>query len=158
MFFRSKKVRNAGVTYEYLQLVESRREGDRVKQKVVLSLGRVDELRESGALDRLAQSIGRFTQQVIVLDALREGSIIAERCRDWGPSLVFDRIWWSGRPGRLPSPAPHRSGRAELPHPAPRLTDSLTQAPPVFGRAGTESAPRFARTDTTRVERAGSGG
>ncbi len=93
MFFRSKKVRNAGVTYEYLQLVESRREGDRVKQKVVLSLGRVDELRESGALDRLAQSIGRFTQQVIVLDALREGSIIAERCRDWGPSLVFDRIW-----------------------------------------------------------------
>src|SRR5437868_5718281 len=39
---------------------------------------------------------------------------------------------WSGRPGRLPAPAPLRSGRARLTHPAPRAMTSLrdqTDAP-----------------------------
>src|SRR4051794_402017 len=39
---------------------------------------------------------------------------------------------WSGRPGRLPAPAPLRSGRARLTHPAPRAMNSLrdqTDAP-----------------------------
>jgi hypothetical protein len=31
----------------------------------------------------------------------------------------------SGRPGQLPAQAPHRSGRAGFPHPAPQVTDSL---------------------------------
>jgi len=31
----------------------------------------------------------------------------------------------TGRPGKLPSPVPHRSGRAEFPHPALRRKDSL---------------------------------
>jgi hypothetical protein len=37
------------------------------------------------------------------------------------------RLPWrtSGRPGQLPAQAPHRTGRADFPHPAPQVTDSL---------------------------------
>jgi hypothetical protein len=34
----------------------------------------------------------------------------------------------SGRRGKLPSPAPHRSGHAQLTHPAPHIVDSLRDA------------------------------
>ena len=34
----------------YLQIVESRREGDQVRQQVIATLGRVDELQASGQL------------------------------------------------------------------------------------------------------------
>src|SRR4051812_14272219 len=39
--------------------------------------------------------------------------------------MAYNRPMWSGRPGRLPPLAPHRSGRARLRHPAPRATNSL---------------------------------
>jgi len=35
-------------------------------------------------------------------------------------------FWWSGRPGQLPAQAPHRSGLAQLTHPALQATDSLS--------------------------------
>ena len=42
----------------YLQIVESRREGDQVRQQVIATLGRYDELQASGQLERLLP-IGR---------------------------------------------------------------------------------------------------
>lgn len=36
----------------------------------------------------------------------------------------------SGSPGRLPARGPHRSGRARLTHPAPRVMDSLSDGTP----------------------------
>jgi hypothetical protein len=46
MYFRRKN--SGGRTY--LKIVESRREGDRVRQQVIATLGRVDELQASGQL------------------------------------------------------------------------------------------------------------
>ena len=40
----------------YLQIVESRREGAAVRQQVIATLGRVEDLRESGQLERLLRS------------------------------------------------------------------------------------------------------
>ena len=48
---------------------------------------------------------------------------------------------WSGRPGRSPSPAPHRSGRAGFPHPALRITVSLSRASSVPGHVETGIGP-----------------
>ena len=56
MYFR-KKV-SGGRTY--LQIVESRREGDQVRQQVIATLGRVDELQASGQLEGLLRSGARF--------------------------------------------------------------------------------------------------
>ena len=52
MFVRVKK---AG-PYEYLQIVENRWEKGGSKQRVIATVGRLDQLQESGQLDGLLQS------------------------------------------------------------------------------------------------------
>ena len=56
MFVRVKKVG----TYRYLQIAENRREGKRVKQTIIATLGRLDKLAASGAIDQLLRSAARF--------------------------------------------------------------------------------------------------
>jgi hypothetical protein len=50
------RVKPAG-QYRYLQIAQNYREGKKVKQKVLCTLGRVDELTQSGKVDALAQSL-----------------------------------------------------------------------------------------------------
>jgi hypothetical protein len=56
MYFRRKT--SAGRAY--LQIVESRRDGDEVRQQVIATLGRFEELQASGQLERLVRSGARF--------------------------------------------------------------------------------------------------
>src|SRR6266536_1641256 len=54
MYPRLKRVRRGDQVHEYVQLVEGRREAGKVRQRVVATLGRLDELKASGQLDRWA--------------------------------------------------------------------------------------------------------
>jgi hypothetical protein len=56
MYFRRKQSQGRF----YLQIVESHRTGDQVRQRVIATLGRLDELEASGQLDRLLRSGARF--------------------------------------------------------------------------------------------------
>jgi hypothetical protein len=89
MFLRSKK----SGRYEYLQIVHNERVNGRVRQQVLATLGRLDQLRESGQLDSLIASLSRFSDLSAVLGpqgrAAREG---AETIRI-GPALLFERLW-----------------------------------------------------------------
>ena len=49
----------------YLQIVESRREGEAVRQQVIATLGRVEDLRESRQLERLLRSGARFAAKAM---------------------------------------------------------------------------------------------
>ena len=89
MYFRRKS--SAGRVY--LQIVESHRQGDHVRQQVIATLGRYDELRDSGQLDRLLRSGARFAAQAIILDAVRGGTANVVAVRRIGPALVFERLW-----------------------------------------------------------------
>ena len=89
MYFRKKT--SAGRAY--LQIVESRREGAAVRQRVIATLGRIDELQESGQLERLLRSGARFSEKAIVLDALERGEATAISTRRIGPALAFERVW-----------------------------------------------------------------
>src|SRR5260370_23875405 len=62
MYPKVKTVRRGGRSYEYLELVEGRREGTRVRQHVVANLGRLDELTASGKLEQLAAGLARLHQ------------------------------------------------------------------------------------------------
>ena len=62
MYPKVKTVRRGGRSYEYLVLVEGRREGTRVRQHVVANLGRLDELTASGELEQLAAGLARLHQ------------------------------------------------------------------------------------------------
>ena len=47
--------------YKYLQIVESKREGKKVKQRVLTTLGQLDALSASGKIDDLTRSLAKFS-------------------------------------------------------------------------------------------------
>jgi hypothetical protein len=89
MFFRRKT--SAGRTY--LQIVESRREGDQVRQQVIATLGRFEDLRASGQLERLLRSGARFAAKAMMLSAAVDDAAVRIAVRRIGPTLVFERLW-----------------------------------------------------------------
>lgn len=89
MFFRQKRTSDR----VYLQIVENRWENGRSKQRVLATLGRLDQLQESGQLDGLLKSGARFAEAVLVLTAHRDGQVPSIRSRRIGPALVFGRLW-----------------------------------------------------------------
>ena len=89
MYFRKKT--SAGRAY--LQIVESRREGAAVRQQVIATLGRIEDLQESGQLERLLRSGARFAEKAIVLDAVHRGEATVVSTRRIGPALAFERGW-----------------------------------------------------------------
>ena len=89
MYFRKKTSGGRA----YLQIVESRRDGAQVRQQVIATLGRIEDLRDSGQLERLLRSGARFAAKAIVVNALAEGTAAANAARRIGPALVFERLW-----------------------------------------------------------------
>src|SRR5919199_860526 len=90
MFFRVKKSGTRG----YLQIVENRRVDGVVRQSVIANLGRADEFAASGALAALLASGAKFTDQVLLLQALdQDDGTLAAAARRIGGPLLFGRIW-----------------------------------------------------------------
>jgi hypothetical protein len=79
--------------YKYLQIVESKREGKKVKQRVLTTLGQLNALSASGKIDDLTRSLAKFSSIRTIVDAHREGTIQARRTLSIGPALVFERLW-----------------------------------------------------------------
>jgi DDE family transposase len=86
MYFRRKT--SAGRAY--LQIVESRRDGKEVRQQVIATLGRFEELQASG---RLVRSGARFAAKAMVLSAASDDAALKIAVRRIGPALVFERLW-----------------------------------------------------------------
>jgi transposase len=89
MFVRTK---GAG-KYKYLQIVENYRQNSKIKQRVLLTLGRKEQLVESGKLDNLARSLVRFSEKLRVVEAHREGDLKAHSTVSIGPAIIFGRLW-----------------------------------------------------------------
>jgi hypothetical protein len=91
MFFRLKKSGERA----YVQIVENKRVDGAVRQSVIATLGRADELDASGALASLLASGAKLTDQVLLINALDEdadGALSASAKRIGGP-LLFSKIW-----------------------------------------------------------------
>src|SRR3954465_7553000 len=89
MYFRKKTSGGRA----YLPILERRRDGAQVRQQVIATLGRYDDLRESGQLERLLRSGARFSTKAMVVDAVHDGSAAVSEVRRLGPALVFERLW-----------------------------------------------------------------
>lgn len=87
MFPRIKK----SGRYEYLQIVETRREGSRVVQRVIGTIGRMDRLQAKGEIEALVRSLARYSEKVLLV--LSGKSDVAVDSRKIGPALVFGRLW-----------------------------------------------------------------
>ena len=89
MFFRQKK---SGKRV-YLQIVENRWEDGRSKQRVIATLGRLDQLQQTGQLEGLLRSGAKFCESVLLLAAHRRGETTEMRTRPVGPAMIFERLW-----------------------------------------------------------------
>jgi transposase len=89
MFFRTK----TSGSRSYLQIVENRWEDGRPRQRVIATLGRLDQLQQSGQLDALLVSGARLAQSVLLLSAHAKGQLPSITTRHIGPALVFERLW-----------------------------------------------------------------
>jgi len=89
MFFRQKRSGNR----VYLQIVENQWVKGRSQQRVIATVGRLDELQQSGQLDGLLESGAKFAEASLVLTAHRQGRVPSVRHRQIGPALVFGRLW-----------------------------------------------------------------
>ena len=87
MFARIKK----SGSYQYLQLVENRRDKGKVVQRVIATLGRMDHLSKNGAVDSLIRSLSRFSQQAVLV--LSGRSQVHATTKKIGPALIFERLW-----------------------------------------------------------------
>lgn len=93
VFFRVKRSVQSSGTYEYLQLVESKRNGKQIRQHVLLNFGRLDQLRADGTVDDLLRSLAKFSERLKVIEKVRSEGLEAHSAKAWGPALVFSRLW-----------------------------------------------------------------
>ena len=80
MYTKRVRVRRGQKSYVYLKIVESYRDGGRVRQRVVANLGREDELKASGQLEALAGALARLDPPMVGVR------------REVGPLLVVARV------------------------------------------------------------------
>ena len=82
MFFRTK----TSGPRSYLQVVENRWEDGRPRQRVLVTLGRLDQLQESGQLDALLASGARPARSVLLLSEHARGRLPTITARRIGPA------------------------------------------------------------------------
>jgi len=88
MFARVKK---AG-RYEYLQIVENRRENKKSVQRVIATVGRMDQLQVKGEIENLIRSLSRFSEKALMVLSGRSDGFMAA-AKKIGPALIFERLW-----------------------------------------------------------------
>src|SRR4030042_1156836 len=89
MFFRIKK----SGPREYLQIAHNRREKRKVRQDVIATIGRLDVLRASGALDSLLRSGVKFSEKLAIMDSGKQGESISSKEYTIGQPIIFERLW-----------------------------------------------------------------
>ena len=89
MFFRTKK----SGPRTYLQLVENHWRDGRPRQRVLATLGRLDDLQLRGAVDALLTSGSRFAEKLLVLSAHHDGRLPVVHALHVGAVLIFERLW-----------------------------------------------------------------
>jgi transposase len=87
MFVRLKRVR----CYRYLQLVESVRTDNKPRQRVLATLGRVEQLQAEGSIDALVSSLSKFSPNALALIAGKSSP--ETQALTIGPVLIFERLW-----------------------------------------------------------------
>jgi transposase len=91
MFFRLKK----SGPRQYLQIVHNYwdKAKGKPRQQVLATLGRFDQIEESGSLESLLASGERFCQELMVLSEHKKDQTNRISTRRIGPGLIFNRLW-----------------------------------------------------------------
>jgi transposase len=88
MFARVKKSGN----HQYLQIVENRKVKGKVVQRVIATIGRMDELQKNDRVETLIRSLSRFSEKVLLILSGKSQEVNAAS-KKIGPALIFERLW-----------------------------------------------------------------
>jgi transposase len=77
--------------YRYLQIVENRKEKGKVKQRVIATIGRMDQLQAKDRVETLIRSLSRFSERTLLI--LSGQSDVSAEAVKIGPSIIFERLW-----------------------------------------------------------------
>ena len=87
MFARVKK----SGQYHYLQIVENNKVKGKVKQRVIATVGRLDQLQEKGRVQTLIRSLSRYSEKaMLILTGHSDPEALTIKI---GPALIFERLW-----------------------------------------------------------------
>jgi hypothetical protein len=89
MFFRIKPSGER----RYLQIVENTRDGAATRQRVVATLGRVEDLEAAGKLDALLRSGARLCETALLISSQQAGTLEASATARIGAPMIFARLW-----------------------------------------------------------------
>jgi len=89
MFFRIKPSGER----RYLQIVENTRDGASTRQRVLATLGRVEDLEADGRLDALLRSGARFSDTALLISSLQSGTLENGASLRIGAPMIFGRLW-----------------------------------------------------------------
>ena len=137
MYPKVKRVRRGDQTYEYLELVEGHRVDGQVRQRVVATLGRLDELKASGRLEHLVAGLARLDTPSA--GARREAGsllIVAHYLRRLGLAEIVD----AAAPMRGRALATHGEIACAL------VANRLSAPAPLYDIAGWASSAAVAET------------
>jgi len=84
------RIKNSG-KYQYLQIVENRREGAKIIQRVIATIGRMDKLQAKDRVETLIHSLSRYSEKVMLI--LSGKADVTAYSKKIGPSLIFERLW-----------------------------------------------------------------
>jgi hypothetical protein len=91
MFVKSTRVKSGGRVLTYLQLVESYRNGDRVRQRMIKKLGREDEL-DPATIERLIRSLAKYADvEVGAANTLSETALLPGHA--FGHLRALEHVW-----------------------------------------------------------------
>jgi transposase len=87
MFARIKK----SGKHRYLQIVDNRKVKSKVVQRVIATIGRMDQLQEKNRVETLIRSLARFSEKVLLI--LSGKSDVSASAKRIGPALICERLW-----------------------------------------------------------------
>jgi len=91
MYVKIKKYKE-NFTRSYLQLVESFREGNKVRNRIVLNLGRLDNNESVERVNEFMRLLGPFSS--VKSDSIDLEKDLTPLCtRQYGPLVVFQKLW-----------------------------------------------------------------
>jgi len=85
------RVKTSG-QYQYLQIVQNRREGAKTIQRVVATIGRMDQIQQKGEIENLVRSLSRYSEKVLLVLSGKSDDIKAD-AKKIGPALICERLW-----------------------------------------------------------------
>lgn len=92
MYIRKRTVRSSsGKSYTYLELARTCRRGAKVYQERLCSLGRLEELRGSGAIDRMIAGLAKVARDHWV--RARALELEAKWSKQYGIVVLVERLW-----------------------------------------------------------------